>query len=323
MSQLLSVVMPAFNSENYVADAIEGILNQTYPNFELIIINDGSTDNTEKEIFKFRDSRIRYLKNDTNLGNNASRNLGIQQAKGQFVAFADSDDISMHNRFEKQLSYLNKNPKISILGTGLLWFGDIKNHHEKFETNPELLSAKLFFGNIVAQPGVMFRKDDFKTHSLSYDVNRENMGDYHLWYRASLAGLKITHLMECLVMYRISENQIRYRNSEDRENKLRIFFEERLVSVGLNWTTVHLDLVFSFLRKKQPLLKWQYYLIKSKINEIETNEILIKRYSQNILKRVCERQKLRAAKYLYDSDKSLVSTFHLMRSCLHYLKQVI
>lgn len=103
---LVSVIMPAYNSDNFIDTSISSVLNQTYHNLELIIINDSSTDKTENIIKKYIDNRIVYLKNEKNLGVAKSRNLGINIAKGRFIAFLDSDDVWDFEKLEKQVSFM-------------------------------------------------------------------------------------------------------------------------------------------------------------------------------------------------------------------------
>ena len=123
----ISVLMPAYNAEKYIGEAIESILNQTYKDFEFIIINDGSIDRTEDIILSYDDPRIIYLKNKENSGIVASLNNGLKQAKGQYVARMDADDISLPTRFEKQLQYMESNQHIFVLGTSLILFGENSN----------------------------------------------------------------------------------------------------------------------------------------------------------------------------------------------------
>ena len=94
MSLKVSVLMPAYNAEKYIAEAINSILSQTFKDFELLIINDGSTDKSESIVFSFNDPRMRYIKNEQNLGLVRVRNLGLELARGEYVAMLDSDDIA-------------------------------------------------------------------------------------------------------------------------------------------------------------------------------------------------------------------------------------
>ena len=118
--------MAAYNEEAYIRDAIVSVLNQTYENFEFIIINDGSTDQTESIIISITDKRIKYLKNEVNIKLIDSLNKGIALATGKYIARMDSDDICFPERLEKQVEFMEANPNIGISGAQLELFGRSK-----------------------------------------------------------------------------------------------------------------------------------------------------------------------------------------------------
>jgi glycosyltransferase involved in cell wall biosynthesis len=132
---LISIIIPAYNAEKYIKEAIDSIVNQTYKNLEIIVINDGSTDKTEETIKPcLSDSRIVYLKQE-NGGISKARNFGVKNSHGELVAFMDADDISALDRIEKQISFLEENPDYDIAYSGFLSFYDngqpfnLKNTH--------------------------------------------------------------------------------------------------------------------------------------------------------------------------------------------------
>ena len=116
---LISVILPAYNADRYLTEAIKSILAQTYSNFELIILNDGSTDHTEQIILGFTDSRILYIDNHQNLGIVATLNKGLSVAQGEYIARMDADDISTAVRFEHQINYLETHPAVGVLGSAI------------------------------------------------------------------------------------------------------------------------------------------------------------------------------------------------------------
>ena len=120
MNPKISVIMPVLNAELYLKTAIESVLSQTIPDFEFIIINDGSTDKTEEIIKSYQDPRIIYIKNDTNIGLSKSYNLGIRASKGEFIARMDADDISFKDRFESQLEFLEAHQEVGVVGGGVI-----------------------------------------------------------------------------------------------------------------------------------------------------------------------------------------------------------
>jgi len=113
----VSVVMPVYNGEKYLRESIDSILNQTYTDYEFIIVNDGSNDKTEEIILSYNDNRIRYIKNEKNLQIVKSLNRGIELAKGRYIARMDADDISLPRRFEKQITFMENNLEIGVCGT--------------------------------------------------------------------------------------------------------------------------------------------------------------------------------------------------------------
>ena len=110
---MITVFIPVYNREKYIHDAINSVLNQSYQDFELLIINDGSTDSTSSIISQFSDSRIWLLHNPSNMGLAETRNRGLWEAKGEYIAFLDSDDLMINNRLEKQIQLLKMNPDIA------------------------------------------------------------------------------------------------------------------------------------------------------------------------------------------------------------------
>lgn len=123
---MISIVLPTYNNEQTIFYSINSILNQSYQNFELIIINDFSTDKTKQIILSFDDKRIVYLENNKNIGSSQSRSKGVKKAKGNFIAVIDGDDISVPERLEIQLNYLTNNPNIDLVASNIIFFTDNK-----------------------------------------------------------------------------------------------------------------------------------------------------------------------------------------------------
>lgn len=133
---LVSVAVPAYNVGPYIAKALDSVLQQTYPHFEVVVVDDGSTDNTKQEIQQFSDPRIRLIEHPRNMGLSAARNTSIRQARGEFYAVLDGDDIALPNRLETQLAYLQRHPRVGVVGGGVTLFGEV---HRKFDT-PSILA---------------------------------------------------------------------------------------------------------------------------------------------------------------------------------------
>lgn len=193
---LISVIMPVYNTkEEFLREAIEAVLKQTYINFEFIILNDGSTNNAQDVILSYKDKRIVYVKHE-NMGVGKTRNRGFELAKGEFIAAVDSDDISLPERFEKQIKFLQENPDVSIVGSWFECFPELK-----IIKNPaDVRFLDVLYGCCVANPTVMFRREDFKKYNLKYTEMKVSH-DYALWAQAVIK-LKIRNIQEVLIKYR-------------------------------------------------------------------------------------------------------------------------
>lgn len=204
----VSVVMPVFNGEKYLKQAIESILNQTFKYFELIIVNDASTDKTEKIIKSFTDKRIKLINNQKNLGVAKSLNIGLKKAKGSYIARMDTDDISMAKRLEKQVEFLKKNPKVVLVGSQCSWinFKGQKINGFKVATDDLIIRKKMFIRNQFHHASVMFKKKDvLKLGGYKHLFNGAE--DYELWFRFSDLG-KLYNLPEELISRRLYNEAI-------------------------------------------------------------------------------------------------------------------
>jgi glycosyltransferase involved in cell wall biosynthesis len=200
----LSVIMPVYNSEKYVFEAIYSILNQTFTDFQFIIINDGSIDNTLKIIKRIRDKRIVIIENHYNFGIVRCLNYGLDIARGEYIARMDSDDISLLTRFEKQIFYLDKNNDVGIVGT---WF-KIFGNQNKIVMHKQIVDINDFLdGNKIGHSTVMMRKSILDKYHLRYDQNFESAEDMDLWTRA-IQYTQIHNLQEILLKYRWHDKNI-------------------------------------------------------------------------------------------------------------------
>jgi len=201
MNPLVSVVMPVYNAQEFLAEAIESILEQTYENFELIIVNDGSTDKSEMIINSYKNSRI-ILVSRENKGVSASRNEAMALAKGKYIAMQDADDLSDKNRLHKQVNFLEDNPEIGLLGSNYhVIESDSKNICMTTDvfTRPKDLKIAEVFSNQFGQGTVMMRASHVKDKS--YDEALALSEDYDLWTRLSRIT-KIANLPEPLYKWR-------------------------------------------------------------------------------------------------------------------------
>lgn len=196
----ISVILPVYNGGEFLAKAIQSVLNQTYPHFEFIIINDGSTDDSDTIIKSFADERIVYVRQE-NKGLGATLNEGLLKAKGEFIARQDQDDISYPQRFERQIGFLNKHPEILLTGT---WARILKNLQEemgyhKHSCSSALLHFDMLFDNPFVHSSVMFRKEAI-TKAGNYSNARDVYEDFDLWSRFLNYG-KLANIPEVLLDY--------------------------------------------------------------------------------------------------------------------------
>ena len=150
MEPIISVVMPVYNGDKYLQEAIESILNQTEGDFEFIIINDGSTDDSPALIDKYRelDSRIKVITQE-NKGLISSLNTGIDEAKGKYIARMDADDVSLPERFRTQLEYMEKNSKIGACGSWAKVFDEGRNHLIKHQAGRDIQDCEVLTATMV------------------------------------------------------------------------------------------------------------------------------------------------------------------------------
>ncbi|WP_373032456.1 glycosyltransferase family 2 protein [Sulfurovum sp.] len=202
---LVSVVMPVYNGEKYIAEAIESILDQSFKDFELLIINDASTDNTVSIIKKYNDTRIRLIHNDENLGLARVRNIGIENAEGKYIAWLDADDISVNTRLEKQVLLLEKNPDVGLCGTWVKTIGAVE-HVWQYPTISKTIKSVMLFDNTFATSSVMLRKEILYSHNIRFNVDYPPAEDYDLWENISL-HTEVVNIPKVLTLYRLHPAQ--------------------------------------------------------------------------------------------------------------------
>ena len=190
---LVSVVMLTYKRADIVPHAIESILAQTNPDFELIILNDGSPDNTDEVIKKYQDKRIRYYKNKENKGIAYSRNKAASLARGKYIMIMDDDDISLPNRIEKQAQYMEAHPEITVLA------GQIKDYPRTVPENPDIIASELIQWNMLGNANIMYRHQFAKDHHIKYDENIPYGEDWHYWVQMLLSGARFAAISDDVI----------------------------------------------------------------------------------------------------------------------------
>lgn len=217
---LISVIMPVYNSYDYIRQSVMSILRQTYRVFEFIIIDDASTDGTSEIIESIAriDKRIIFIKNKQNQGLTVNLNRAAAIAKGSYIARMDADDISLPQRFEKQLSFMEKNLETDICGT----WADVINSQNKVlfravrPVTDEKIKAKLICGNPILHPSVMMRKKLFLTEK--YDESFVTMQDFKLW--TDCWDKTFHNIPEILLLYRDNKKGVSQSDKKNRRKRL-------------------------------------------------------------------------------------------------------
>ncbi|WP_337045202.1 glycosyltransferase family 2 protein [Emticicia sp. 17c] len=229
----ISVLMPVFNAERYVREAIESILNQTYKDFELIVLNDASTDKSKEIILSFKDPRIVYLENEKNGGLSFSRNRLLAEAKGEFIAWLDADDIAYSERLQEEVSFLqNHQDHAMVAGWARLVnsAGEPTGDFIKSFIPNKYLSALLLFVNYFVQSSVMIRKSCLP--EIHYKPDFPPTEDYELWVRIA-ANYPVAILPKILVDYRIHTNNISSVQQQRSEQTVKLNHRLQLQNLGL------------------------------------------------------------------------------------------
>lgn len=204
--------MPVYNTkEEYLRASIESILNQTFTDFEFIIVNDGSTNNAEEVILSYKDNRIKYVKQE-NQGIVGALNNAWSKASGKYIARMDSDDIAYPERFAKQVNFLEENPEYSLVGS---WAKIIPSKNI-IKLPQDIKIMDLLADCMFIHPSIMFHKADFEKFNLQYETGFEYAEDYCL-YANAVKHLKMTNLQEVLLDYRVYPE-----NSSSKNRDIRI-----------------------------------------------------------------------------------------------------
>ncbi|EQM53264.1 hypothetical protein N692_05445 [Lactiplantibacillus plantarum EGD-AQ4] len=221
---MISIIMSTFNGSQTISAAIDSILAQTYENFEFIICDDASTDSTRQILTEYqkKDSRIRLIYNSKNEGLPCSLNNCIRLARGNLIARMDDDDISLEDRCERQIKFLNSHPDISFVGSNILIFDQDKNYGlQRYPEYPTIVD--LFSGNQFAHPAMMIRKSALdEAGNYSENINVLRIEDYDLWMRMYARGLIGANLSTPVLRFRENPNSFKRRSVQSRINIVKL-----------------------------------------------------------------------------------------------------
>lgn len=200
----ISVVLPVFNAERWLKEAIDSVLNQTFREFELLIYDDGSTDTSPQILKEYKDSRIKIHTLNQNKGLIYCLNQGLKDAEGEYIARMDADDVCHPMRFEKQLEYLEQNKEVGICGTQISILNSDFKHRRP--CSDDELRWRIFKGSPFAHPTVLIRTEVLRSNNLNYNRDAYVAEDFDLWWKLAF-HCKLANLNEELLNYRIHEAQ--------------------------------------------------------------------------------------------------------------------
>ncbi len=239
---LVTVLMPVFNGEPYLAESIESILHQTFRDYEFVIINDGSTDASAATIERYRrrDGRIRACE-QSNRGLAATLNRGLELAKGRYVARMDQDDISLAERLAEQVAFMEAKPDVGICGAWVETFEPSGRTVLQLPTESELIRSWLLFESVLPHPSVIMRQKTLAQQCLSYDVSCLYAEDYDLWVRSSRCTA-LANVPKVLLRYRLHGSQIVRKYEDAKLASAKQVRRHQLEWLGLTPTETELDL---------------------------------------------------------------------------------
>lgn len=279
----VSVIMPSFNKEKYISKSIESILNQTFKDLELLIIDDASTDKSVDIIKNYQDSRIRFFQNKSNIGIAATRNVGLKNVQGEYIALLDADDLSTEYRIEKEVNFLDNNLNIDVV------FGDsriidengvIKETYFTPLRNPNFIKAKLMIRDVIPNGSCMYRKEFVEKNNIQYRDGYLGMEDYMFWVECSFCG-KIMGMSDLFLYWRdVSENSTKlYKGSDEykKERKLKYAQIHKYALDKMGFSLTEEELIF------------YNQIFDEDTYKITKKEEIVKMF--NLLKKICKQSK--------------------------------
>ncbi len=204
----LSVVMSTYNRAQILLETVNSVLNQSFADFEFIIIDDSSTDNTNELIKNINDNRIRLYKNIENRGCTFNYHTAQNLANGKYIVHIDDDDISLPDRFKIQYNYMEENKNVALSGTFIETFGENARPSWVFYTDSDLIDFSMNIYNPICHSSVIYRKSFMELNNINYNMNYICSQDYELYMKILENGGKITNIADTLVKYRMHSDRL-------------------------------------------------------------------------------------------------------------------
>lgn len=289
----LSIIMPLYNSGKFVAGAVESLLGQSYGDFELIIVNDGSTDGSMDVLSQFKDPRILILQNPSNQGIVYSRNKGLEVATGAYIAPFDSDDVAMPEKFKLQIDFLKKNPRFGMIGSWVKMIdedGNLLKKRWRLNAKPEQIPAILLFRNYFVQSAVVMRREAIPKGG--YRKGFDLVEDWMMWYEIA-AKYSVWNLPEYLVKYRVHSQGNSQKDEELMHRKDRMIYETLFLKLGIQPNDEDFE-CYRLIKNQQPIIHGKLKEIGGFLNRIAEENSRSGAYDQQQLLKVLQNRWLKA-----------------------------
>lgn len=284
LKPLVSVLMPVYNAENFLKEAIDSILCQSYKNFEFIIINDGSTDKSLNIIKSYKNKRIKLINHKTNKGLIFSLNEGIKIAKGKYIVRMDADDISLKNRIRIQTKYMESHPKIGICGTWIETFGSGSSIWETSK-NSDYIKTRMLMESSIAHPSVIIRKNALLDNNLFYRKDYIHAEDYDLWVRAADI-FPVTNIQQTLLRYRVHKDQIgKLHKTRQNVSSMKVRTNQ-LNKLGIKPNKIEKKIHLNIGEWRGAKTRKELFEMKKWIEKIYFSNKKTKRYNEKILRKL-------------------------------------
>lgn len=327
----VSIIMANYNGDAYLKESIDSIINQSFQDWELIIIDDYSVDLSIKIIEDYQDKRIKLIKNEINLGPARSRNIGLESCNGKYIAILDSDDIAYKDRLKKQVEFMERN-NIDVLGSGAKFFGKYNKRVIPKKNNSDIRTELLLISPYVHST-VIIKKEVLEKFNIKYDEDFRQAQDYKMWSDLSKHNdIKFAGLNKILVKYRVHNNQITSKSLNKQSLNAGKIRKEQLASIGINLNQEE-DIIYEkFILSDGAMSEYEidiifriYESIADSITQYNNSNLynlqcLIDRFKKQLIKQIINGSKVR--KLYVDSELRKSGKRNITHNILEFLSVV-
>lgn len=304
----ISVILPAFNAQAYLREAIDSILNQTYTDFEFLIYNDGSTDSTKTIIDSYNDKRIKAFHSDENKGYVHWLNIGLKGAQGKYIARMDADDISLPERFQLQWDFMESHPEVGVCGGQVEIIGSGELVKKPLTDNE--IRWWFFKGNPLAHPSVMIRKSVLDSSNIQYDSTLRPAEDYDMWWRLAM-HTKLANLNDIILKYRYHSTQESTASADIQNIHHQHSFLSFCSRLGINIDKFPINKVKELFDKTLPFSGNQIQWLNAFFLELKRNKRAIQYFGKDSIE---FKHHLLLSYYLLNVQKYSPAMLHVLTS---------